>query len=125
MKSTTENLKILAEFILKVYGPMWFYIKMNPFCTSGSKHLWKTIQFSRYLPENLKQIIDPVFERRAYLGSLENILICMLFDDRENIRKLVVSKIIEARKNKKKGTIRCFKIPPLNFNDSDYFELIN
>ena len=45
-KSPKENLKILAEFIVKVYGPMWFYIKMNPFCTSGSKHLWKTIQFS-------------------------------------------------------------------------------
>lgn len=72
MKSPKENLKILDAFIVKVYGPMWFYIKMNPFCTSGSKHLWKTIQFSRYLPDNLKQIIDPVIERNAYFGSLEN-----------------------------------------------------
>lgn len=119
MKSPTENLKILAEFILKVYGPMWFYIKMNPFCTSGSKHLWKIIQFSRYLPDNLKQIINPVIERNAYFGSLENILICMLFDGRKYIRKIAVSKIIEARKNKKEGTIRRFKIPPLNFNAND------
>jgi len=90
MKFPTENLKILAEFISKVYGPMWFYIKMNPFCISGSKHLWKTVQFSRYLPDNLKQIIDPVSERNAYFGSLENILKCTLFDDREYIRKIAV-----------------------------------
>ncbi|KAF0705713.1 Uncharacterized protein FWK35_00035610 [Aphis craccivora] len=125
MQSPTENIKILAEFILKVYGPMWFYIKMNPSCTSGSKHLWKTIQFSRYLPDSLKQIIDPVIKRNAYFGSIENILICMLFDDREDIRKLAVTKIIEARKNNEEGTIRCFQIPLLNFNANDYFELIN
>lgn len=125
MQSPTENIKILAEFILKVYGPMWFYIKMNPSCTSGSKHLWKTIQFSRYLPDNLKQIIDPVIKRNAYFGSIENILICMLFDDREDIRKIAVTKIIEARKNNEGSKIRCFQIPPLNFNANDYFELIN
>lgn len=49
----------------------------------------------------------------------------MLFDDREYIRKIAVSKIIEARKNEKEGTIRRFKIPPLNFNANDYIELIN
>lgn len=49
----------------------------------------------------------------------------MLFDDREDFRKLAVTKIIEARKNNDEGTIRCFQIPLLNFNVNDYFELIN
>lgn len=49
----------------------------------------------------------------------------MLFNDREDIRKIAVTKIIEARKNNEEGKIRCFQIPPLNFNANDYFELIN
>ncbi|XP_050527619.1 uncharacterized protein LOC126897791 [Daktulosphaira vitifoliae] len=123
--SPTENLKILTEFILKVYGPMWFHIKINPFCISGSKHLWRTIKFSRYLPNNLLKIIDPVIQRNAYFGSPENILICMLLDNRYAIRKKALSKIINARQNKNDQSIRSFEIPPLNFNATDYVELID
>jgi hypothetical protein len=68
MEFPTENIKNLAEFIIKVYSLMWFYIKMNSFCTSGSKYLSKTIQFCRYLPENLKKFIDPVSQRNMYFG---------------------------------------------------------
>lgn len=83
---------------------------MNPVCTSGSpKHLWKTIKFSRYLPDNFTQIIDPLIKQNGNYGSPKNILICMLFDDREGIRKIIVSKIVKARQNSKEGTIDLFK----------------
>ncbi|KAL4132835.1 hypothetical protein QTP88_009924 [Uroleucon formosanum] len=38
-----ENLITLTKFILKVYTPMWFHIKMKSFCSLGSKHVWQTI----------------------------------------------------------------------------------
>lgn len=89
--STSEpsrNLRILADFVIRVYDPMWFEIKTKPFCVYGSKHLHKMITLSRYLPENLMKIVDPVLQRNGYFGHSENILLSMLADDRKhNISK--------------------------------------
>lgn len=93
-------LKTLANFIMKVYTPMWFHIKCKPQCSNGAKHLWKTIQLSRYLPEHLRKIIDPVIERNAYYGHPESILLAMLSDERQYIRQIAVDQIIAARHDK-------------------------
>ena len=36
----SANLRILAEYIVKVYAQMWFRIKASPSCKDGAKHLW-------------------------------------------------------------------------------------
>ena len=113
-----ENLKTLATFVMKVYGRMWFEIKCNPFCTKGAKHLWSTINYSRYLSDDLKRIIDPVIQKNGYFGHSENILIAMLADERKNIRKLGFCRILKARSQEVTG-IRNFKIPSFNFEASD------
>ncbi|KAL4083484.1 hypothetical protein QTP88_028800 [Uroleucon formosanum] len=119
-----ENLITLTEFILKVYAPMWFHIKMKSFCSLDSKHIWQTIQFSRYLPKNYQQIIDPVIQRNSYFGAPENILLSMLVDDRMCIRELAIQKIFNSRLSKTTG-VRIFKVPLLNFDASDYTELVD
>jgi len=119
-----ENLITLTEFILKVYAPMWFHIKMKSFCSLGSKHVWQTIKFSRYLPKNYQKIIDPVIQRNAYFGAPENILLGMLVDDRMCIRELAIQKIFNSRLSKATG-VRIFKVPLLNFDASDYTELVD
>ena len=59
-ENPTENLKTLAEYIVKVYAPVWFNIKLKPSCTYGSKHLFKLISYSRYLSDDFKNVLDPV-----------------------------------------------------------------
>lgn len=54
--SPTEILVHLVTFILKVYSPVWFFIKTKPTCNYGAKHLHQTIVLSRYLPEHLRKI---------------------------------------------------------------------
>lgn len=61
---------------------------MKSFCSLGSKYVWPTIQFSRYLPKKYQKIIDQVIQRNAYFGAPENILLSMLVDDRMCIREL-------------------------------------
>jgi hypothetical protein len=123
-KTPNDNLVILATFVAKVYGPMWFEIKTNPSCINGSIHVFKTIQKSRYLPQNLKAVVDPVIQRNAYFAHPENILLCMFGDDREVIRELGYRRIVKARSSKHK-TIRQFVIPPLNFEATTYEDIIN
>jgi hypothetical protein len=118
-----ENLKTLATFVLKVYGRMWFEIKCNSSCTKGAKHLWSTINYSRYLSNDLKRVIDPVIQRNGYYGHPENLLIAMLADEKKIIRELAFRRILKARSQKIAG-IRKFKIPFFNFEASDYTEII-
>lgn len=76
--SPSENLKILAQYVVKVYAPTWFEIKCHSSCGNGTTHLFGMIQKSRYLPIEFKKIIDPVIQRNGYFGHPENILLAML-----------------------------------------------
>lgn len=104
---------------------MWFNITIEPSCLSGPNHLHKCIQLSRYLDDDLKSVIDPVIQRNAYFAHPENILLAMMKDKNKNIRELAVRRIIKARNQNKAQPIRKFVIPPLNFEASKYYELID
>jgi hypothetical protein len=114
---------MLVTYVVKVYAPLWFAIKYNPSCKDGSKHLWNTIRASRYLPDELKGIIDPVLQRNGYFGHPENILLAMITDARKYIRELGMRRILKARSTS--YGIRRFTIPVLNFNAKDYVDLID
>lgn len=124
--NSSEELIILTTYIVKVYASSWFDIRSNSSCKHGSKHLFNMIRKSRYLPDNLKQVIDPVIQRSGYFGHPENILLAMLTDNRREIRELGLRRIKKCRKlgttNRK---IREFKVPLLNFNAEDYVDLID
>ena len=120
----SNKLQTLAEFIMKVYAPMWFTIKLNPYCTDGPRNLWKTINVSRYLKDELKTVVDPIIQRNGYFGHPETIILSMITDDRQPIREFGLRRILRARKEKKEG-IRYYKIPPLNFKANSYIDLID
>src|SRR6218665_3360216 len=124
------KLKTLITFIIKVYSPMWFSIKCNPSCKDGTRqdgtrHVHKSIVLSRYLSDDILAIIDPVIHRNAYFGHCENVLLSMITDERPLIRELALCRILKARISKATRTVRRSKVPQLNFEASDYIELIN
>ncbi|VEN43556.1 unnamed protein product, partial [Callosobruchus maculatus] len=122
----SENLVTLVTFILKVYSPMWFIIKAKPSCLQGAFNVWKMISLSRYLPERLKVVIDPVILRNSYFAHPENILLGMLGDTREHIRELAVRRILKARNCNKQQSRRKFEVPnSLNMGASSYMDLID
>ena len=118
------NLKHLVTYVMKVYSPVWFSIKMHPSCKDGAMHLFKTIQQSRYLSKELRDIVDPVLQRNGYFGHPENLLLAMISDERQYIRELGLRRILKARLEKS-HTLRTFNVPKLNLDAHDYIELIN
>lgn len=58
-----ESLVILVHFIIKVYALTWFDIKTESSCIDGLRHLFNIIKRSRYLPLDLKKIVDKVLQR--------------------------------------------------------------
>src|SRR6218665_943235 len=125
-KYPSNNLKTLATYVVRVYAPMWFYIKMNPSCKDGSLYLWRTIFRSRYLPEVIKAVIDPVIQRNGFFGHPENILLGMISDTRKHIRALGLRRILKSRNDSHpENGVRAFVIPELNFAANDYIDLID
>lgn len=126
VESPSEEHLILVRFILKSYMPVWFKIKKTKYLTDGPKHVFDIIKSSRFLPENLIKVIDPVIERNAFFAHPENLLLSMIVDERAHIRELGLRRIIKARavaSNKK--LIRTFKPPKLNFQAKEYYEIID
>lgn len=131
-ENPSEALVTLTTFIVNVYAPMWFKIKTKPSAIYGAQHLHESIVLSRYLSNDLKDIIDPVIKRNGFFGHSENVLISMLADNRNHIRELALRRILNARKAKRSaGTptietnnIRVFNLPVFDFCATDYVDLI-
>ena len=87
-KTPTAELVVLATFIVNVYSPMWFAIKRKPSCKAGTKHVWNTIQKSRYLPENYRNVVDSAIQRNGFFVHQENMLLTMISDEDQDIRQL-------------------------------------
>ncbi|ESN95353.1 hypothetical protein HELRODRAFT_179421 [Helobdella robusta] len=121
----SESLQILVEYVVKVYAPILFSIKQKTFFKDGAKHIFNLILFSRYLPTNLRTIVDSVIERNAFYAHPENLLVSMLFDDRDYIWELACRRIIKARNTDNGFKQRIFKTPKLNFSAKDYTEIIS
>ncbi|GBN63019.1 hypothetical protein AVEN_173756-1 [Araneus ventricosus] len=106
--------------------PVWFAIKKSKYFTDGPKHVFQAIQTSRYLSDELLPVVDPVMQRNAFFAHRDNVLLAMLVDEREHIRELVYRRILKARQIvPKKKTVRNFVPPKINYQASDYIEIIN
>ncbi|GBN97407.1 hypothetical protein AVEN_219435-1 [Araneus ventricosus] len=102
----------LVVFILRVYAPSWFRIKVHHSIKDGARHLWHFISSSRYLPKKFLDIIEPVISRNAYFSAPENMLLAMVTHERCHIRTLAARQIIKAREIGTDGNCdRRFVIP--------------
>ncbi|GBN61926.1 hypothetical protein AVEN_245568-1 [Araneus ventricosus] len=65
------------------------------------KGRWQTLEVfissSRYLPEEYRDIIEPVFSCNACFAAPENMLLGMLTDERCYIRTFSARRLIKAR----------------------------
>lgn len=126
IENPTDEHKILASFILKSYMPVWFQIKTSKYFTNGPEHVFEVIKSSRFLPENLLKVIDPVIERNAFFAHPENLLLSMIVDKRDHVRELGYRRIIKARNvASKRKSIRSFQTPKINFQAKDHIEMIH
>lgn len=123
----SPHLVTLVTYVMRVYAPSWFRIKMKPSCTYGTKHLFHTIQSSRYLSKELRDIVDPVIERNSFFAHPENVLLAMITDERKYIRELGMRRILKVRMTKSTHctVIRQFVTPKLNFDAHEYYEMLD
>ena len=65
----SASLKHLVTYVVKVYIPTWFNIKMHPSCKDGAKHLYRLIQLSRYLSKDLRDVVVQFCNVMGFLAA--------------------------------------------------------
>jgi len=124
----SANLKILAKFCVTVYFPTWFQIKLYNKITDGPKNFFDAMQRIKNFPdENIQAISIKVLQRNAFFSHPENVLLAMLADGDENVRKSAVDDIRLFRSMSKSGStkhLRHFEVPTINVNAKVYYEMI-
>lgn len=93
----SNKLRDLMTYFMKCYMTVWFAVKNKRSIIDDPKHLFKLIQLSRYLPNDLQVVINPVIQRNGFFAHPENLLLCMSFDERKFIRELAMRRIVKAR----------------------------
>ena len=96
-ENPSETMKVIVEYIMKVYAPMWFRIKVNSSSEYEAQNLFKTTELSKSLNANVKEIIHPVIQRNAFYAHHENISLCKIIDERSHIREFSWRHIEKAR----------------------------
>ncbi|GBM78702.1 hypothetical protein AVEN_25763-1 [Araneus ventricosus] len=96
--------------------PIWFSIKTSKYFTDGPKLVSQSIPSSRYLPEDLRNLVDTVIKRNGFFAHPEYLMLAMTQDNPKLIRDIGLRRILKARQLDQKGTtIRTFMPPKLNF----------
>ena len=118
---------MIVEFIVGVYVPCWFQIKVRSCWVDGSRHILYQLKLLKYQNKNVIRIVTPTIKRSAWYAFSENILQTLLCSDDPNERKFGVQKIIELRKGADLGdlSVRSRPTPSINCDATSLIELIS
>ncbi len=101
-------------------------IRVNRRLTSQRwQHVFKTIELTRTLNDEVKDIVNTVIQRNTFFANPENILASMIHDDRNAIRELAWRQIKKARQTNKEKVVRHFRVHIIQCEATDYSDLIN
>ncbi|GBO12141.1 hypothetical protein AVEN_204982-1 [Araneus ventricosus] len=100
-ESPTPELQEIVVFISKFYMSMWFSIKTSKYFTEGPKLVNQSIQSSRYLPEDLRNLVGPVIKRNGFFAHPEHLMLATTQDNTKLIRELGRQRILKARQIKR------------------------
>lgn len=124
-EAPTKNLKDIVLIIVQIYAPGWFWIKRYPRATDGARNFWYMMKLCKGAGVDKKylDVMQKSLQQNAYFAHTENILLCMLSDDRQHIRELAVCRILQARNENINE--RHFQLPKLYFGTDDYSNMID
>lgn len=119
-------LTTIVNYIMIVYAPAMFELKYQSSVVYGSIHFAKMVKSSRFLEENALKIVEKSLQKNAFFAHAEHIVVSMVNDEREAIRRKGWQYVLAARDkaNPDEDGIRVFRVPVLNFNCNDYTDLI-
>lgn len=124
-KKPCKNLVKLAKYVSLVYAPTWFEIKKTKSCVEGSKLLHNMIKRIHFINKVEKAVIEKSISNNGFFAYHENVVLSMIFDSDEKIRKKAVNILRSIKEPQPNIEPRKFKVPVINFKAKNYYEMIN
>ena len=122
----SKGLIRLTQVVLNLYYPGWFQFKCHPHIQDGAKNYFTLVELTRDLREQDMLIAQKVLQDNAHWPHHENIVITMLSDRREEVRRRAVLYIMRARRDFNVDEHpRQFITPAVNFKAANYFDLVD
>ena len=128
----TKNKTKFIDYIQKVYVPAWFIIKTNPYLEHGAKNVFSLMQLVRTQPKDVQEVAKKSVQTNAFFAHSSNLLVAMLADEEEAIRRKAVNAIIKIRSGEIKSKVertdsglRIFRVPKLNWGARNYVNMID
>ena len=110
LETPSDELSLVASFIVNFYGPMWFKIKKQWQFEYGAQHYLDQISLLYLFPIKVRNVVWPVLKRNSYWAHSENVIITLLAHENDNKRKFAIDLINKIR-CKKENVLRQFKLP--------------
>lgn len=92
-----ENLRLIVNYIIGVYLPNWFNVKLNPKWVNGPSHLLFQLQLVRTQSKLVRDIVLPVVRRSAWYARSEAVLQAMLSSQCTELRAKALEIILRIR----------------------------
>ena len=90
----STNRKHLVQFCMEVYFPSWFEIKRKHTTVDGAKNFFNIVNRVTKLPNpQIRTVALNVLQRNAYFAHPENVLLEMVGDNEENLRRSAVANV--------------------------------
>ena len=122
-----DRLETIVTYLVSVYIPMWFQIKVNSSWLYGPRHVLTHLQLLRLQSPRVQDILMPYLRTSSWYAHSEAILQTMLCSEDQNERNFAVDKIMKIRGKEMMGRTkpRYRKLPELNTEAESLMELID
>ena len=125
--NAANNLKLMVEFIVGVYSPLWFEIKVKHGWIEGPHHILKQLELVRFQAPRVQKIVMPYIQRSAWNSHSENLLQALLCSSDGRDRMFAIDMICKLRGRAEFGdtSVRPRKTPIINTKATKLVDLID
>ena len=126
-----QNLQLIVEYIVGVYYPCWFRIKVKHSWVEGPHHILFQLRMLRSQNKIVTEAVMKTVKRSAWYAHSECILQTLLSSENEEERRDAIKKIVEVRGagddmiQTGDSNVRPRKTPDINSEAKKLTELIN
>ena len=122
-----QRLRTVVVYIVSVYVPMWFRIKVLHSWLDGPRHVLTHLELLRLQTPDVQRILIPYLRTSSWFAHSESILQTLLTSSDAEERKFGVQKILKIRGRNSHGKTapRKRKLPTMNIGAGNLVELID
>ena len=103
-----------------LYAPGWFQIKSHPSVSDGARNFWFILSCFWKLKAKRQKIVGTTLNKNSIFAHPDNVLIAVLADEQQSMRKRALALISRSIGPKKK---RSFVLPKINHSAEHYYDL--